>query len=617
LTIVPWLSHALLKSSSPYVQPLDMPSAGPGGDKASNITAQAPSEPASQPPVQENHQDNSALNDDGVDQAQKPPQKKITGTRLFKIYRAVVEPFLNSGFKRFLLFSGVFVLLLISCALAVFRMVPLKLLPFDNKNEFQIVIDMPEGTTLEATDVVVQHFENYLRKVKEVTSIVSFTGESSPMDFNGMVRHYYLRKGSHFADIRVNLLPKEERDQQSHGILLRLRKELKSIAIENGASISLVEVPPGPPVLSTIVGEIYGTLDLPHGKLTESAAHLKKIMAQEPFVVDIDDMTESDHERIEFVIDKEKAAMHGIDTRTITSTLHGVLTGLVPAFVHLPRERQPLKIRVTVPRDLKSGITDLKGIPVKAANGKMISLAELVSVQKLPDQKTIYHKNLERVVYVLAETAGRAPAEAVLDMQSRLKEAPMPQGTRVDWAGEGEWKITLRVFRDMGIAFAAALVGIYVLLIIQSGSFVMPGLIMMAIPLTLLGIMPGFVLLNMFGTTPSGGFENPIFLTATSMIGMIALGGIVIRNSLVLIEFIQDAMAGGMEFKEAILQSGAIRMRPILLTALTTAIGAFPITLDPVFSGLAWALIFGLFASTLFTLLIIPVTYYSFYKAKV
>ncbi len=617
LTIVPWLSHALLKSSSPYVQPLDMPSAGPGGDKASNITAQAQSEPASQPPVKEDHQGNSALNDDGVDQAQKPPQKRITGTRLFKIYRAVVEPFLNSGFKRFLLFSGVFVLLLISCALAVFRMVPLKLLPFDNKNEFQIVIDMPEGTTLEATDAVVQNFEEYLRKVKEVTSIVSFTGESSPMDFNGMVRHYYLRKGSHFADIRVNLLPKEERDQQSHGILLRLRKELKSIAMENGASISLVEVPPGPPVLSTIVGEIYGTLDLPHQKLTESAAHLKNIMAQEPFVVDIDDMTESDHERIEFVIDKEKAAMHGIDTRTITSTLHGVLTGLVPAFVHLPRERQPLKIRVTVPRDLKSGITDLKGIPVKAANGKMISLAELVSVQKLPDQKTIYHKNLERVVYVLAETAGRAPAEAVLDMQSRLKEAPMPQGTRVDWAGEGEWKITLRVFRDMGIAFAAALVGIYVLLIIQSGSFVMPGLIMMAIPLTLLGIMPGFVLLNMFGTTPSGGFENPIFLTATSMIGMIALGGIVIRNSLVLIEFIQDAMAGGMDFKEAILQSGAIRMRPILLTALTTAIGAFPITLDPVFSGLAWALIFGLFASTLFTLLIIPVTYYSFYKAKV
>ncbi len=606
LTIVPWLSHALLKSSSPHAvqQPSEIEHSKPGDYNA-----------AENAPAQIDDQEKKQIKPRDVS-SQGMPRKNISDTLLFKIYRAVVEPFLNSGIKRFVLFSGVFVMLIVSCSLAVFRMVPLKLLPFDNKNEFQIVIDMPEGSTLEATDAVVQHFEDYLRNVKEVTSIVSSVGDSSPMDFNGMVRHYYLRRGSHFADIRVNLLPRDERDQQSHAILLRLRKDLEAIAVENGTSISLVEVPPGPPVLSTIVGEIYGTLDLPHDKLTASASHLKKIMAKESFVVDIDDMTESDHERIEFVIDKEKAAMHGIDTRTITTTLHGVLTGLVPAFVHLPRERQPLKIRVTVPRAVKSGITDLKGIPIKAANGKMISLAELVSIHKLQDQKTIYHKNLERVVYVLADTAGRAPAEAVLDMQSRLKEDPMPEGTRVDWAGEGEWKITLRVFRDMGIAFAAALIGIYILLIIQSGSFIMPGLIMMAIPLTLLGIMPGFLLLNKFGTTPSGGFADPVFLTATSMIGMIALGGIVIRNSLVLIEFIQDAMKGGMDFKEAILQSGAIRMRPILLTALTTAIGAFPITLDPVFSGLAWALIFGLFASTLFTLLIIPVTYYSFYKTK-
>ncbi|MBF0574186.1 MAG: efflux RND transporter permease subunit, partial [Desulfamplus sp.] len=246
-------------------------------------------------------------------------------------------------------------------------------------------------------------------------------------------------------------------------------------------------------------------------------------------------------------------------------------------------------------------------------------LAELVDVKILKNEKTIYHKNLERVVYVLAETAGRAPAEAVLDMQARMKNDPMPNGTRVDWAGEGEWKITIDVFRDMGIAFAAALVGIYILLIIQSGSFFMPILIMMAIPLTLLGIMPGFMLLNTFGASSVGGvgsvgFANPVFFTATSMIGMIALGGIVIRNSLVLIEFIQDAVKAGTPFKDAILQSGAIRMRPILLTALTTVIGAVPITLDPVFSGLAWALIFGLIASTVFTLVVIPVTYFAIYR---
>jgi multidrug efflux pump subunit AcrB len=243
----------------------------------------------------------------------------------------------------------------------------------------------------------------------------------------------------------------------------------------------------------------------------------------------------------------------------------------------------------------------------------MVPLAELVHVQTLPNQQPIYHKNLDRVVYVLADTAGRAPAEAVLDMQKKLKKDPLPRGIQVNWAGEGEWKITIRVFRDMGIAFAAALTGLYILLVIQSGSFFMPVLIMTAVPLTLLGIMPGFFVLNLVAASPVGEFSNPIFFTATSMIGMIALGGIVIRNALVLIEFIQASLKQGMDLKEAILQSGAIRMRPILLTALTTAIGAFPITLDPVFSGLAWALIFGLAASTLFTLVLIPVAYYAVY----
>ncbi|MBF0232590.1 MAG: efflux RND transporter permease subunit [Desulfamplus sp.] len=577
LTFVPWLSYMLLRSSDQ--------------NKAENLR-----------------------------ESEVSPDHTLESKLLFRIYRFILEPFLNSGFKRFLLFLSVIILLLISCSLAIFRYVPLKLLPFDNKNEFQIVIDMDEGTTLERTDAVVQQFEAYLKKVPEVTTMISYTGEASPMDFNGMVRHYYLRKGSHYADIRVNLLPKDQRDQQSHAILLRLRNDLEAIAREQGARIALVEVPPGPPVLSTIVGEIYAPMDLPHDKLVQSADHLKKIMAQEPFVVDINAMTEVDHERVEIVIDREKAALHGIDTSTVISTLGGALNGAVPAFVHLPRERQPLKIKVTIPREMRSGIADIKAIPVKGASGKMIPLAELVDIKVLKNEKSIYHKNLERVVYVMADTAGRAPAEAVLDMQSRLKEDPMPYGTRVDWAGEGEWKITIDVFRDMGIAFAAALVGIYILLIIQSGSFVMPILIMMAIPLTLLGIMPGFMLLNTFGTSAvgsiagAGGFENPVFFTATSMIGMIALGGIVIRNSLVLIEFIQDAVKAGTPFKDAILQSGAIRMRPILLTALTTVIGAVPITLDPVFSGLAWALIFGLIASTVFTLVVIPVTYFVMYK---
>lgn len=585
LTFVPWLSYILLRSFSPN---------------------------SSKPSSQQNSQTqpNVKIQPDGDN------DNKLETKPLFRIYRFILEPFLNSGVKRFLLFGSVVILLIISCSLAIFRYVPLKLLPFDNKNEFQIVIDMDEGTTLERTDAVVQQFEAYLRNVPEVTTIISYTGEASPIDFNGMVRHYYLRKGGHYADIRVNLLPKDQRDQQSHAILLRLRNDLEAIAKEQKARISLVEVPPGPPVLSTIVGEIYAPADLPHDKLLQSAEHLKKIMGQEPFVVDINAMTEADHERVEFIIDKEKAALHGIDTRTIISTLGGAVNGAVPAFVHLPHEREPLKIKVILPRAMRSGIADIEAIPIKSSSGKMIPLAELVNVKVLKNEKSIYHKNLDQVVYVMADTAGRAPAEAVLDMQSRLREDPMPNGTRVDWAGEGEWKITIDVFRDMGIAFAAALVGIYILLIIQSGSFFMPILIMMAIPLTLLGIMPGFMLLNTFGATGAGGFDNPVFFTATSMIGMIALGGIVIRNSLVLIEFIQDAVKAGTPFKDAILQSGAIRMRPILLTALTTVIGAVPITLDPVFSGLAWALIFGLAASTIFTLVVIPVTYFVIYKKQ-
>ena len=563
LTIVPWLSHLLLKSVKP--------------------------------------------------KKQKKNNKPSPMTRL---YTRLMEPLLKSALLRSLLYGMVVVLLIISCSLAVFRLIPLKLLPFDNKNEFQVLIDMPEGTTLERTDAVVRQFENYLAEVPQVTSITSFTGEASPMDFNGMVRHYYLRRGSHLADIRVNLTDKSQRDLQSHAILLGLRKELTRLAGKNGATIQLVEVPPGPPVLSTIVGEVYGSDDTEYGELLQGARYVAGIMKSEPFVVDVDIMAENEHQRVDIIIDREKAALHGITTQAVTRTLEGVLTGITPAALHLPREREPLLIRVTVPRKLRSGIVDIMSIPIKSSTGKLIPLAELAEVVKKKNEQPIYHKNLERVAYVLGDTAGRAPAEAVLDMQKRISKAPLPRGTRVNWAGEGEWKITIRVFRDMGIAFAAAMVGIYILLVVQSGSLFMPVLIMMAIPLTLLGIMPGFLILNLLGTSPAGGFSNPIFFTATSMIGMIALGGIVIRNALVLIEFIHDALEQGMSLKDAIVRSGAVRMRPILLTALTTAIGAFPITFDPVFSGLAWALIFGLMASTIFTLVVIPVAYFTVYNKR-
>ncbi len=532
---------------------------------------------------------------------------------LARAYKAVLMPFLNKKQIRVILFITIIILLIGSCSLAIFRLVPLKLLPFDNKNEFQIVIDMPEGTSLEHTDRVVKKFEDYLKAVNEVTNLVSYTGIASPMDFNGMVRHYFIRKGSHLADIRVNLAHKSNRQQQSHAILLRIRKDLEKIAQDNNADVQLVEVPPGPPVLSTIVAEIYGSDDKTYEELLQGAGFIKDIMEEEPFVTDVKIMTEQNSKRFDIIVDREKAGLHGIDTKTILETLKSAVGGVTPASLHLDQERNPLWIKLILPRDKRSDMVSISNIPIRSSKGAMIPLDEIIHVNEIENRKPIYHKNLEPIVYVIGEMAGRAPGEAVLDIMKKLKHNKVKDGIHVNWSGEGEWKITLRVFRDMGLAFAAALIGIYLLLVINTGSYFMPMLIMMAIPLTILGIMPGFFILNLFTQTING-FADPIFFTATSMIGMIALGGIVIRNSLVLIEFIQDAIDKGEAFKDAILKSGVVRMRPILLTALTTAIGAFPITLDPVFSGLAWALIFGLFASTLFTLLVIPVTYYAVYK---
>jgi multidrug efflux pump subunit AcrB len=571
LTIVPWLSHALLK----------------------NVRARkaAPEQVGT---------DSQAARRNLID----------------RVYRAIVGPFLRSRLNRWLLLAVILFLLALPLGLILTRLVPLKMLPFDNKNEFQIVLDMPEGTTLEATDAVVRAFENYLQTVPEVTDYTTFSGQAAPIDFNGLVRHYYLRQGSHLAELRVNLLSKDQRRQQSHAIVLRLRRDLEAIAAQHGAAIKIVEVPPGPPVLSTLVAEIYGQADMDYGRLIEGAAHVKQIMATEPFVVDIDDTVEAARDKIDFVLDKEKAALHGVSTHAVINTLKTAISGTTPATVHVRGERDPLMIRLILPRAERSDMIALSSLPIKTASGKTVPLAELVAITTIPEAQTIYHKNLKRVVYVLGEMAGRAPGEAVLDMQKRLKQSPAPEGIAVEWAGEGEWGITLAVFRDMGIAFAAALMGIYILLILETNSFFMPVLIMMAIPRTLIGAMPGYYLLNLIVGGEVGGFQNPVFFTATSMIGMIALGGIVIRNSLILIEFIQEALREGMDLKEAILRSGAIRMRPILLTATTTALGAWPITLDPIFSGLAWTLIFGLMASTLFTLIVIPVTYYALYRQK-
>ena len=535
--------------------------------------------------------------------------KETTPEWIKKSYRKILSPFLVKS-RAFILLGVAFLLLCISSILLVAK-VPLKMLPYDNKDELQLIVDMPEGTSLEGTDRVVQKLEAYLRTVKEVTDFETYVGINSPIDFNGLIRHYNFRRRSNLADIRINLAPKNERSMQSHSIALRIRKRLTEIAEQNNVKLSIVEVPPGPPVISTITAEIRGEEHLEYQELIDAAKVLQNKLKEvdSTHIVQIDDMSETPHSRIEFYINKDKVAVHGLSISDVFNTLQTGVGGKVAGIAHVAHERNPLLIEVKLPLKFRSDIHRLGQLWIKDGNGKMVQLSELGSFKEAMEEQPIYHKNLERVVYVTAESAGKPPGELIIRSILKLRKEPLPKGTRVEWAGEGEWEITLRVFRDLGIAFGIALIGIYLLMTVQMRSFLMPTIVMMAIPLTIIGIAPGFYFLNLIAGGKVGLYPDPIFFTATAMIGMIALGGIVIRNSIVLIEFIQDALKEGKTLNEALLGSGAVRFRPIVLTAVTTMLGAWPITFDPVFSGLAWALIFGMISSTIFTLIIIPVIY--------
>ncbi|MCB9857477.1 MAG: efflux RND transporter permease subunit [Phycisphaerales bacterium] len=585
----------------------------------------------------------------GADAAPSDPHDTsgVKQTPLYRFFYPLMAPLLHSRFNAWIFLIVTGGLTLLAAGLALTRHVPLKMLPFDNKNELLLVLDMNEGTTLERTDACVRDIENYLANVLEVTDFVSYVGLNSPMDFNGMVRHYYLRKGPQYAEIRVNLVGKKSRSQQSHAIGLRMRDDLTRIARKHESNLKIVEVPPGPPVLATLVAEIYGRPDHTYDDLQDAARIVRRRLEQEPCVVDVDDTIESVQTKIVFVADREKAAINGVAVADIAATLDTALAGMSAGIIHDPDERNPLAILVRLPRADRSSEIDLAQIRVHGSGGMLVPLAELGHWEERRVDQTIYHKNLRRVAYVFGDTAGRAPAEAVVDMLADRIDAPnsnssdrhaianskprplsgrtyltpgsdlpwsVPSGIDVDFAGEGEWKITLDVFRDLGLAFAAALVGIYVLLVAQMKSFVVPVVVMLAIPLNLLGIMPGFWLLNAVGANQIGGYSDPIFFTATGMIGMIALAGIVTRDAIILIDFIHLSQSRGRSLFDAIMESRVVRLRPILLTAGTALLSAAPITIDPVFSGLAWSLIFGLLASTLFTLFVIPIAYWLIYE---
>ena len=571
--------------------------------------------------------------------ALKPSTEETSSTVTTGLYGRILAPCIANRTAAMSLVFFMLLLFIGTAMLPALRLVPLKLLPFDNKDEMQVLVDMPEGSSLEQTAAVTRRAVELAARLPEIEAQAAYVGVPSPIDFNGLVRQYDYRTAPHFADIRLTLAPKSQRVHQSHPVLIRLRALLAPLNTD-GVSIKVVEVPPGPPVVSTLVAEIYGDTFTTYEQLQKAAAVVMKRLTQEPFVVDIDSSAEAPQTRWRFQTDKEKTALAGISTYSLARTVTLANQGYVAGYLNLEREAHPIPITLQLPERYRSNQQELGELPIKAqspAGPSMMLLAELGEFVKSDVDQSIYHKDLQPVVYVMAELEGRTPAEVIADISADLnssaKSAPswdkrnffnsgggipwqLPAGVTLDWGGEGEWKITIEVFRDMGLAFAFALVGIFFVLRLQTSSITLSLIIMSAIPLTVIGIMPGFWLLNQLGERFINNSPDPVLFTATAMIGMIAQAGIVVRNSLILVEFITQARNQGLALRDALMQAGTIRMRPVLLTAGTTLLGNIVIVLDPVFSGLAIAIIFGIIASTFFTLFFIPTIYYLIYADK-
>jgi multidrug efflux pump subunit AcrB len=527
-----------------------------------------------------------------------------------RTYRRIMTPLIHSARNRVLFFIGVLVLFLISVALVPLGLVKVKMLPFDNKSELQVVINMPDGTPLEQTARVAQALGEELARQPDVLNYQAYTGTSGPYNFNGLVRHYYMRRKSNQADIQVNLLPAGQRSQQSHAIAKRLRPLLDSVGSAYGARIQVSEVPPGPPVVQTLVAEVYGPD--PAGQ-TQVAQQIKEIFQHTAGVVDTDWYVEDPEPRLVIRVDEVKAAQHGIAVTDVTHALALASSGAEVGLIHDGASREPVPAIVEFDRADRSSEQGLENIHLPGADGGMVSLRELVTVEHQTIEPSIYHKNLRRVVYVTGDVAGvvESPVYAILQMNKDLDKLKLPAGYTLarynssmpestdhySMKWDGEWHITIEVFRDMGLAFAAVLVLIYVLVVGWFRSFVVPLIIMAPIPLTLVGIMPAHAMMG-------------AFFTATSMIGFIAGAGIIVRNSIILVDFIELRIRQGMPLSEAVIDAGATRFRPMLLTAAAVVVGASVILSDPIFQGLAISLIAGAVASTFLSWPTIPVLYY-------
>jgi len=542
-----------------------------------------------------------------------------------KLYRRMMGPLIHHVGWRWIFLIGITVLLLGSMATVGLGWVKVKMLPFDNKSEFQVILNMPEGSSLEQTAAVAREMAAVIRTEPEVTDYQVYAGVASPYNFNGLVRHYFMRRGANVADIQVNLVSKHERKAQSHDIAKRIRPAVTAIADRYKARVAIAEVPPGPPVLQTLVAEIYGPNEEARLKLSEA---VKNIFKSTPGVVDVDWYAEADQQKARFIIDKEKAALHGITAATISQTLKIAVDGETVDLLHQPEEKEDVNIRLELPRSAKTTPEELLALRVRsgdanalpepgASSSPLVPLRELVKVEQVTVEKSLYHKNLMPVTYVIGDVAGiiESPVYAIFQMNEALKKldtrefggsgaelqilnASMPFNDAepaMKW--DGEWHITIEVFRDLGAAFAACLILIYVLMVGWFRSFITPAIVMIAIPFSLVGILPAH------------GFMDAFF-TATSMIGFMAGGGIVVRNSIILVDFIELRIQEGMPLSEAVIDAGAVRFRPMLLTAMAVVVGAAVILADPIFQGLAIALMAGEIASLFISRMAVPVLYF-------
>ena len=538
-----------------------------------------------------------------------------------RLYRRFMEPMIgHRGWRH--AFLGVIVFLLLgSMALVGIGWVKVKMLPFDNKSEFQVILNMPEGSSLEQTARAAREIAQAVRVEAEVTDYQIYVGVAAPFNFNGLVRHYFMRRGSHVADIQVNLVPKNERKAQSHDIAKRVRPAVAKIAEKFGARVAVAEVPPGPPVLQTLVAEIYGPDEAARLAVSRKVMEIFKSTRG---VVDTDWYIEADKPRFSFVVDKEKAALHGISAGMISRTLQLAVGGQAIDLLHVPAEKEDVDVVLQLPRALRTNPQDLLALGVRSdANPQapLVSLRELVRVEQTIVDQSIYHKNLMPVIYVIGDVAGEveSPVYAIFDMNEKLKKLDMrefggssqqikihnasqpftDQESAMKW--DGEWHITIEVFRDLGTAFAAVLVLIFILMVGWFRSFLTPVIVMVAIPFSLVGILPAHGLMG-------------AFFTATSMIGFMAGAGIVVRNSIILVDFIEQRLAEGMPLDQAVIDAGAVRFRPMLLTAMAVVVGASVILADPIFQGLAIALMAGEIASLLISRMAVPILYYMAYS---